>query len=98
MIGKAEAIDGKPFVVACEEDACEVANQVSVRRVKFITADMSKPISDTTSRKIQMVSPEVPSHLENLYHQTFQNLDTDQKQRVAELLHRFQVFPVMNGI
>ena len=90
MIGKAEAIDGEPFVVACEEDASEVANQVSVRRIKFFTADMSKSISDTTARKIQVVSPEVPSHLEKLYHQTVQNLDADQKQRTAELLHQFQ--------
>ena len=90
VIGKAETIDGKPFVVACEEDASEVANQVSVRRVKFFAADMSKSISDTTARKRQVVSSEVPSHLEKLYQQTVQNLDADQKQRVAELLHQFQ--------
>ena len=51
VTGKAEAIDGKPFVVAREKNANEVANHVSVRRVKFFTENVSKPISDTTARK-----------------------------------------------
>ena len=56
MIGKAEAIDGEPYILVREEDASEVANQATIRRVRFFTEDGSSPITDNSARKTHVVS------------------------------------------
>ena len=90
VIGKAEAIEGEPAVLAKEEDSSEVANRATVRRVKFLSEDRSAPITESTARKTHGVGPEVPSHLDELYQKTTENLDEEQKIRVAQMLNKFQ--------
>ena len=60
-IGKAEAIDGEPYILIREEDASEVANQATIKRIKFVTEDGSSPITDNNARKTHVVSPGIPS-------------------------------------
>ncbi|MCG8046149.1 MAG: retroviral-like aspartic protease family protein, partial [Candidatus Thiodiazotropha endolucinida] len=57
VIGKAEAIDGEPLLIASEEDASELVNQMSVRRVKFLTEVKSMPTTVNIARKTHEVSP-----------------------------------------
>ena len=90
VIEKAEAIDSEPYISVREEDASEVANQATIGRVKFFNEDCSSPITDNSARKTHVVSPEIQIHLNDLYQKTAENLDTDQKLRVVQLLHRFQ--------
>ena len=90
VIGKAEAIEAEPAVLAKEEDSSEVANTATVRRVKFLSEDRSAPITESTVRKSHVVGPEVPSHLDELYQKTTENLDDEQKIRVAQMLNEFQ--------
>lgn len=90
VIGKAEAIEGEPAVLAKEEDSSEVANRATVRRVKFLSEARSTPITESTARKTHVVGPEVPSHLDELYQKTIENLDDEQKMRVAQMLNKFQ--------
>ena len=65
VIGKAEAIDGEPYILISilirEEDASEVANQATIKRIKFVTEDGSSPITDNSARKTHVVSTGIPS-------------------------------------
>ena len=90
VIGSAEPIDGVPLVISSKEDINEEENQTMVRRVKFFSEGTQPPISNITVRKTQVANPEVPSHLTTLYNETTKELSDNQKQRVAQLLHRFK--------
>ena len=65
-------------------------NHVTVRRIKLATGENTQSISAYTARKVQAEdSLEVPFHLADLYEKTTQELSDEQKQRVAQLLGRF---------
>ena len=98
VTGKAEAIEGEPAVLAKEEASSEVANGATVKRVKLLSEDRSAPLTESTVRKTYVVDPEVPSHLDELKQKTTENLDDEQKKRVAQMLNEFQdIFLRMTG-
>ncbi|MCG7875455.1 MAG: hypothetical protein N0C90_03920, partial [Candidatus Thiodiazotropha endolucinida] len=90
VIGKAEPIEGKPITVAHQEDKSEEENFVSARRVKLPTEQVSKSTSADRRRKRLHESQDIPEHLTALYEKTSQGLDCHEKERVAELLCKFQ--------
>ncbi|MCG8044792.1 MAG: retroviral-like aspartic protease family protein, partial [Candidatus Thiodiazotropha endolucinida] len=91
VIGKAEPIEGTPKVLINEEDKTEAENFVRARRVK-LSPELSKEcISSYTSRKASgEATTDVPCHLASLYQKTTQALSMKEKEKVAELLCKFQ--------
>ena len=91
VIGQAEPIEGNPIVVTNTEDSSETENNVAIRRIKLAQHENAKPIPKYTAKKVQAESSvEVPAHLTELYKKSTQGLNDEQKQRVAQLLGRFQ--------
>ena len=90
VIGKAEPINGKPAVIANQEDEAEKDSYSRVRRVKLISEEMPESMSATVSRSVsESENLEVPEHLVALHNKTAAGLSDSEKDRVAHLLCKF---------
>ena len=92
VVGQAIPIEGKPIILAQEENISEAQNLHSIRRI-----DRLKPeeiVDQTTTVTARRVMSEgktiLPDHLVELHKRATQNLDIGESKKVAELLHRYE--------
>ncbi|MEW8545559.1 MAG: reverse transcriptase domain-containing protein [Candidatus Thiodiazotropha sp.] len=92
VLGLAEPIEGRPAVLAKQEDENEADNNVSTRRVVLCEREeMHSPLQEPeTARNVTQKNLEVPVHLTDLYERTTTGLDRQQKEKIAGLLTKFQ--------
>ena len=90
VIGKAEPINGKPAVIANQEDEAEKDSYSRVRCVKLISEEMPESMSANVSRSVsESENLEVPEHLVALHNKTAAGLSDCEKDGVAHLLCKF---------
>ena len=92
VIGQAAPIMGKPRVLAQKEDPTETDNFTSIRRVMLEEKINQVSDSNTAAPRKEKVgsSCTVPEHLTELYQRATQNLAPEEKQKVADLLIKYQ--------
>ena len=92
VIGQAAPIMGKPRVLAQKEDPTETDNFTSIRRVMLEEKINQVSDSNTAAPRKEEVgsSCTVPEHLTELYQRATQNLAPEEKQKVADLLIKYQ--------
>ena len=91
VIGKAEPIEGRPVIVAKQEDKSETDNYVRVRRVDLSRGNENQNLTENCTQKACFSkSNEIASHLRDLCEKSTRGLEGHQKERVAHLLDRFQ--------
>ena len=91
VIGKAEPIEGRPVIFAGQEDKSEIDNYVRVRRVDLSRGNEKQNFSENGTQQASFSkSNEIASHLRDLYEKSTRGLEGYQKERVAQLLDRFQ--------
>ena len=92
VIGQAAPIVGKPRVLAQTENPTETDNFTSIRRVML--EEKINQVSDFANaapRKQKVESSfTVPEHLSELYEGATKNLAPEEKQKVADLLIKYQ--------
>ena len=90
VVGQAEPIEGSPKLIVKQEDEEEVDNYARARRISFQMKD-SYPEADLMRQTVQSgFKGKVPDHLSDLYARATTNLTRAEKERVADLLVRFQ--------
>ncbi|MCG7869970.1 MAG: reverse transcriptase, partial [Candidatus Thiodiazotropha taylori] len=93
-VGKAESIAGNPHVLFQQENEKEKGNFYKVRRIDIeakiegLHVDPEAPGKERKIKESQVKS--VPGHLKDLYDRSTENLNEEEKQRVANLLSDYQ--------
>ena len=93
VVGKAEPIVGKPHILFEKETADEEENYSKVRRIAFESKTsaldlVSEPDIAREARKRQV--SDAPEHLKDLFQRSITNLSESKKERVADLLSKYQ--------
>ena len=92
VVGQAVPIEGKPIILAEEENVSEVSNLQSIRRIdcqRQAEVPVRAPINKT---RIEMTEGKtiLPEHLAELHKRATVNLSPGESQKVAELLSRYE--------
>ena len=93
VLGTAEPIEGKPKTIARQEDEAE---QVNFRRVRRLQIQSDKDNSfireqkEQTRRTVKTESQTIPDHLTDLYGKSSEGLTQDEKQKLLDLLLKYQ--------
>ena len=93
VVGQAEPIDGLPKLVVKQENANEADNYTRIRRLQFCKQGSSQAdhkVEDKVRYVKESEGVDVPEHLRDLYQRATRGLDAAGKQKVADLLSRFQ--------
>ena len=93
VLGQAEPIEGAPRALAQQEDIKENDNYCSIRRLQLITKDdsfTSKGTVEQSKRVQETTSCHIPEHLTGLYEKSSTGLKTDEKEKLKELLVKFE--------
>lgn len=91
VVGQAVPIEGKPIVLAQEENTSETQNLHRARRIDFQTHEEvagGTPLT-TTRRARDQGNMTLPDHLVDLHKRATQNLGPSEGLKVAELLNRY---------
>ena len=93
MLGTAEPIEGKPKVFLHQEDETEQVNFCMVRRLQ-IRSDQDHSLfseqKEQTRRLVKTESQTIPEHLASLYENSSEGLMPDEKQKLLNLLLKYQ--------
>lgn len=90
VVGRAEPIEGSPKLVVKQENQEEEDNYARARRISFQVKDScseEEPIREAVQSSSVAA---VPDHLGDLYRRATTGLNKEEKERVANLLIRFQ--------
>ena len=91
VVGQAVPIEGKPIVLAQEENTSETETLHRARRIDFQTKE--EVANGTTLTTARMVMGEgnmtLPEHLVDLHNRATQDLGPGEGLKVAELLNRY---------
>ena len=94
VVGTAEVIEGTPKILFEQENQTEKNNFYKVRRVDIgskIDEDFSHEISQNIRQSIKDKSDvSVPEHLQDLFDRSTKDLNESVKERIADLLHKFE--------
>ena len=93
VLGKAEPIKGIPRALVQQENKDERENYCSVRRLQMMSNDDTTIIQDTVeqSRRIDETnSCYIPEHLTSLYKKSSMGLEQSEKEKLQQLLVKFQ--------
>ncbi|MCG8032791.1 MAG: retroviral-like aspartic protease family protein, partial [Candidatus Thiodiazotropha taylori] len=90
VVGQAEPIEGTPKIIVEQENQEEEENYAQARRLSFQAKDIrleTEPIRQTLQLDPKM---KIPEHLVDLYRRATVSLCTEEKERVKNLLIRYQ--------
>ena len=94
VVGTAEVIEGTPKILFEQENQTEKNNFYKVRRVDIGSKkdeDFSHEISQNIQQSIKDKSDvSVPEHLQDLFDRSTKDLNESEKERIADLLHKFE--------